>query len=80
MKTTLYEVSTGLRLPKQLQLQRIRQVIHNELTQVQRDTLLDYHIYGKTITQIAQERGVQKSTVSRTLRRAEARVRRCLRY
>ena len=80
MKTTLCEIPAGPRLPKQMQLQRIRAVVQRELTPIQRDTLLDYHIYGKTIPQIAQERGVQKSTVSRTLRRAEARVRRCLRY
>lgn len=78
MNTILCENSR--RLPKQVQLQRIRQVILQELTPLQRETLMDYHIHGKSIPQIAQERQVNKSTVCRTLRRAENRVRRHLKY
>ena len=78
MKTILCENSR--RLPKQVQLQRIRQVVLQELTPLQRETLMDYHIHGKSIPQIALERHVNKSTVCRTLRRAENRVRRHLKY
>ena len=75
-----YNGYLGIRLPKNVQLQRVQQVIREELTPLQRYTLLEYHIHGKDIPQIARERGVHKSTVSRTLKRAEARLRRCLRY
>ena len=51
-----------------------------ELTPCQKQTLTSYYFRQLTIPQIAKEQGVNKSTVSRTLRRAEDRVRRCLRY
>ena len=35
---------------------------------------------GKNMIEISQELGVDKSTVSRTIKRGEARLRRCLRY
>ena len=51
-----------------------------ELTPKQRETILAYYFQDMTIEQIAQKRGVNKSTVCRCLKRAEDRVRRCLRY
>ena len=80
MKNTLFEGYLGPRLPKEVQLQRLQRVIQAELTPLQRQTLLAYHIHGKTITQISQEQGVHKSTVCRSLKRAENRIRRCLKY
>lgn len=80
MKNTHYEGYLGKRLPKQVQLQRMQQVIDQVLTPLQKETLLAYHLYGKNIPQIAHERGVHKSTVCRTLRRAEDRMRLCLKY
>lgn len=80
MKTIRCESTIHRRLPKQVQLQRLREVMKQELTPLQKDTLLDYYMHGKNIPTIARERGVHKSTVSRTLRRAEQRVRRCLKY
>lgn len=80
MKNTLYEGYLGPRLPKQVQIQRIREVIQHELTPLQRDTLLAYHIQGKSIPRIAGERGVNKSTVCRILKRAEDKLRRYLKY
>ena len=80
MKNTLYEGYLGPRLPKQVQMQRIREVIQHELTPLQRDTLLAYHIQGKSIPRIARERGVNKSTVCRILKRAEDKLRRYLKY
>ena len=70
----------GPRLPRQVQRQRVSRVIQEELTPLQRETLLAYYIQEQTIPEIARARGVNKSTVSRTLRRAEAKVRRLLRY
>lgn len=80
MKSTLYDISPGLRLPKEQQILRLRRVIQQELTPRQQQTLLAYYIHGLTISQIAQEQGVQKSTVWRSLKRAEDRIRRCLKY
>lgn len=80
MKNTLYEGYRGPRLPKQVQLQRVQRVIQEELTELQRQTLIAYYFQEQTIPQIAAERGVNKSTVSRTLRRAEEKLRRFLKY
>jgi IS30 family transposase len=41
---------------------------------------MDYYFHKMTIPQIAAKRNVHKSTVSRTLRRAEERLRRYLKY
>ena len=80
MKNTPFRRYRHSRPPRQIQLERMQKVISQELTESQRKTLLAYHIQGKTVSQIAQERGVHKSTVSRTLRRAENRLRRFLAY
>lgn len=80
MKNTPFELNNSLRLPKQVQLQRVQQVIRRELTPLQRETLLDYYFRRLTISQIAAQRGVHKSTVCRTLHRAEDRLRRYLKY
>ena len=80
MKNILYEGYLGPRLPREVQLKRVQRVIREELTELQREALLGYYFQEKTMTQIAQERGVNKSTICRTLHRAEARVRKCLKY
>ena len=80
MKNILYEGYEGPRLPKEVQMKRVQRVIREELTQNQREILLAYYIQDQTIPQIAAERGVHKSTVSRTLHRAEDKLRRYLRY
>lgn len=80
MRNTLFEGYLGPRLPREMQLKRIKRVVEHELTPLQRETVLAYYFGGKNICQIALERGVNKSTVCRTLHRAEARLRRCLRY
>ena len=80
MKNILYEGYQGIRLPKEVQLKRVQRVIREELTPLQREALLAYYFQEQTITQIAQERGVNKSTVCRTLHRAEEKLRRYLKY
>ena len=80
MKNILYEGYLGPRLPREVQLKRVQRVIQEELTALQRQTLVAYYFQEQTIPQIAAERGVNKSTVSRTLRRAEEKLRRYLRY
>lgn len=80
VRNTLYEGYEGPRLSRQAQIRRLHRVIEMELTQIQREILTAYYFGGKTMEQIAQERGVCRSSVCRTLHRAENRVRRCLRY
>ena len=80
MRNTLFDGYEGPRLPREVQLRRLRRVIELELTPVQREILIDYYFQEKNIPLIARERGVCPSTVSRTLHRAENRIRRCLRY
>ena len=80
MKNTLYDGYKGIRLPKEVQTKRVQRVIEEELTPLQREALIAYYIQGQSITEIAQDRGVHKSTISRTLHRAEEKLRRLLKY
>ena len=80
MKNILFEGYLGPRLPKDVQMKRVRRVILEALSPAQRETLLAYYFHRKSIPEIAAERGVHKSTVSRTLHRAEDNLRRFLRY
>ena len=80
MKSIHFDGYLGPRLPRQVQLQRLHRVIEAELTPLQRQTVIAYYFQEQTIPEIARERGVHKSTVSRTLRRAEEKIRLCLRY
>lgn len=79
-KNTHFEGNASLRLPKQVQLARMKRVIREELTELQQQTLTAYYFHGQNIPTIARERGVSKSTVSRTLHRAEDKLRRFLQY
>ena len=80
MESTPFEIDTPLQLPRHIQLQRIKRVIQEELTEYQRETIIAFYFQQKNISAIARERGVNKSTVCRTLHRAESRIRRCLKY
>ena len=80
MKNILYEGYLGPRLPREVQLKRVQRVMQEELTELQRQTLTAYYFQQQTIPQIAADRGVNKSTVCRTLLRAEEKLRRYLRY
>lgn len=80
MKNIPYDGYLGPRLPRDVQLERIRQVIRQELTELQRTTLIAYYFQEQTIGDIARERNVNKSTVCRTLHRAEEKLRRYLKY
>jgi RNA polymerase sigma factor (sigma-70 family) len=80
VKNILYEGYEGPRLPREVQIKRVQRVIREELTPIQQEVLLAYYTQNLTIPQIAENRGVHKSTVSRTLHRAEGKLRRYLRY
>ena len=80
MKDIPYEGYQGLRLPKEIQKKRLQYAMEQGLTELQRETLLAYYVQQLNIVQIAALRGVNKSTVCRTLRRAEKKLRQLLRY
>lgn len=60
------------------QVKRMKAVIREELTELQRYTLIAYYFENRTLIQIAEERSVNKSTICRTLKRAEDKLRRAL--
>ncbi len=80
MRNIRYDGYLGIRMPREIQKKRIHQVIQEELTELQRYTLIAYYFQEKSVPEIAQDRGVNKSTVWRTLHRAEEKLRRYLRY
>lgn len=80
MKNIDYKGYLGPRMTPEALRKRLNHVIDNELTENQRHILRGYYIEHRTIPELAREKGVNKSTVCRTLQRAEARVRRLLRY
>ena len=58
----------------------MRRVREKELTPRQQEMLHLYYDLGLSIPQIAREKGVHKSSVSRTLARARERLKRYLQY
>ena len=80
MKNILYEGYLGPRMSREMAIERVRRVIREELTDLQREVLIAYYFQEINIPQIARERGVNKSTISRTLHRAEEKLRRYLKY
>ena len=67
-----------------LRLERLRRNLRRarelELTPCQRQVLELHYDQSMSVTQIARRLGVNPSTVSRNLRRAQERLRRCLQY
>ncbi len=80
MKNILYDGYLGPRMSREMAMERVRRVIREELTDLQREVLVAYYFQEKNIPLIARERGVNKSSVCRTLRRAEEKLRRYLKY
>ena len=80
MKNTRFEKMLSRQAPRGPQIQRIKNLIQAELTELQRYTIAAYYFEGKKLYQIARERGVSKSTVSRTMKRAEDKLKRFLQY
>ena len=64
----------------QLLRRNLLRALREDVTGRQREMLHLYYVEGLSMPQIGQRLGVNKSTVSRTIRRGEARLRRCLRY
>ena len=80
MKNIRFDGYLGPRLPREVQLHRVRNVIEEALTPSQREILMAYYFHKQTIPQIANTRGVHKSTISRTLHRAEKNMQNLLKY
>ena len=54
--------------------------LREDITAKQREMILLYYAEGKNMREIGEAMGVDKSTVSRTIKRGERRLQRCLRY
>ena len=54
--------------------------LHEDITEKQRTVLTMYYAQGLNMREIGELLGVDKSTVSRTIKRGERRLQRCLRY
>ena len=54
--------------------------LRQDITERQREYMMLYYGRGMSMEAIAKELGVNKSTVSRTLKRGRQRLYRCLRY
>ena len=59
---------------------KLAQALAEELTPRQREVMILYYQRELNLEQIGRRLGVNESTVSRTLRRGENKLRRCLRY
>ena len=80
MRNIRYDSQWGLELPPEIQIQRIMRVMESELTEKQRRYLSAYYFEEQRPSRIARRYGVHRSTVIRTIRRAEDRLRRHLIY
>ena len=58
----------------------LNHALRQDITQRQREYMMLYYGKGMSMEAIAQQFGVNKSTVSRTLKRGRQRLYRCLRY
>lgn len=54
--------------------------LQEDVTARQRQILLMYYDQGLNMREIGEELGIDRSTVSRAIKRGEGRLRRCLRY
>ena len=68
-----------IRLPAEVQKRRVAAVMENELTPIQRE-IVSRVIAGERQADIAESRGVSRSTVCRTYKRGITRLQRFLRY
>lgn len=59
---------------------KLKKAVNEELTTKQKEYIYAYYVECKTMEEIAAEKGVNKSTVSRTLKRARCRLQRVMKY
>lgn len=64
----------------QIACRALGDIIEKELTPKQREMVLFYFYEEKTMQEIAEILGINKSTVSRTLKRAKERIRKYMQF
>ncbi len=78
------DVNSPLYSDNSKQLERLKsslkKAINSELTDCQKFAVEEFYFNNKTVTQISRELGVNKSTVSRHLKRARERLGHALKY
>lgn len=70
----------GARLDRDTQLRRVRRVVARELSPCQKRVVEGIYYEKLSQAELARRLGVNRSTVCRTLRRAQERLKRCLAY
>ncbi len=80
MRNTRFKEFVGSYRDHDGQIRRMREIIRKELTPLQRQAIQEYYFNDKSITRIAAERSVNKSTVCRTMKRAQRKIARFLQY
>lgn len=79
-KPPIIDIPRNKLFPPEVQLQRLRAVIDGELTDKQREVFEAYYFEGKTMQQLSDRFGVQKSSIHKMIYRAIRRIERCLKY
>lgn len=69
-----YHSGSSNHLERRRKLEFVYKAMKNELTPYQFQCLKEYYIDGKKMKQIADERGVHPSTVTRIIRRAKDKI------
>ena len=80
MKSTPFDGGKATQKEREKQLKRVYRILNQELTPTQREVYTAHYLQGMSLPAIARMRGVNKSAVCRSLKRAENRVRRFLMY
>ena len=79
-----YESSRQMAGDNSRELSRLKRnlirALQEDVTEKQRTALLLYYAEGYNMREIGEKLGVDKSTISRTIKRGERRLQRCLRY
>jgi|GEM_PF-4063216 RNA polymerase sigma factor, sigma-70 family len=79
-KPPIIDIPRNKFFPPEVQLQRLRAVVEGELTDRQREIFESYYYEGKTMQELAELYGVNKSSIHTTIYRAIRRIERCLKY
>ena len=69
-----YQGSGSNKTELRRKLDIVYKAMKNELTQKEFEALKDYYIFGKKMKEIAIERGVNPSTVTRQIKRAKEKI------
>jgi len=75
-----YQGSGSNKAELRRKLDIVYKAMKNELTEKEFDALKDYYILGKKMKEIALERGVAPSTVTRQIRRAKEKIMHITKY